>query len=373
MFNFSQSTKSIPVSVSKLSLLLLPLIFGTAQAGLDESYQAYQQALEKGDKAQIISAAEQAYADGKAKLGATDRTTLALSMNLAKALQQPRNLMLDEQGIANQQRSEALYLQALQSYQALYGEQALEVLDPMMGLAHSSNPKEAAKLYQQAIALADGKNDRLLSAAVRLEAFHDLNSTEAYDRKVRAYALDAQKIYHELAPKDSLQRVNADTAVAAIYLAEQKYAKAKPLLMEVIEQLEVLPFDTPLSLTAHAYLVELYSRNGEEDKATQHCQAIGNMRPWQQNLEQKPLFRIAPSYPTQYAKLKREGWVDVEVTVNEQGSVSHVEVLDSKGGKQFETETVKALSKWRYAPKFVDGKPVIATTRSKLEFRMSFN
>ncbi len=86
MFNFSQSTKSIPVSVSKLSLLLLPLIFGTAQAGLDESYQAYQQALEKGDKAQIISAAEQAYADGKAKLGATDRTTLALSMNLAKAL-----------------------------------------------------------------------------------------------------------------------------------------------------------------------------------------------------------------------------------------------------------------------------------------------
>ncbi|MBO2560277.1 MULTISPECIES: energy transducer TonB [Shewanella] len=373
MFNFSQSTKSIPVSVSKLSLLLLPLIFGTAQAGLDESYQAYQQALEKGDKAQIISAAEQAYADGKAKLGATDRTTLALSMNLAKALQQPRNQMLDEQGIANQQRSEALYLQALQSYQALYGEQALEVLDPMMGLAHSSNPKEAAKLYQQAIALADGKNDRLLSAAVRLEAFHDLNSTEAYDRKVRAYALDAQKIYHELAPKDSLQRVNADTAVAAIYLAEQKYAKAKPLLMEVIEQLEVLPFDTPLSLTAHAYLVELYSRNGEEDKATQHCQAIGNMRPWQQNLEQKPLFRIAPSYPTQYAKLKREGWVDVEVTVNEQGSVSHVEVLDSKGGKQFETETVKALSKWRYAPKFVDGKPVIATTRSKLEFRMSFN
>lgn len=370
MFNFSQSTKSIPVSVSKLSLLLLPLIFGTAQAGLDESYQVYQQALEKGDKAQIISAAEQAYADGKAKLGATDRTTLALSMNLAKALQQPRNLMLDEQGIANQQRSKVLYQQALQSYQALYGEQALEVLDPMMGLAHSSNPKEAAKLYQQAIALADGKNDRLLSAAVRLEAFNDLVVTEVYDREARAYALDAQKIYHELAPKDSLQRVNADTAVAAIYLAEQKYAKAEPLLLEVIEQLKVLPFDAPVALSAHAYLVELYSRNGEEDKATQHCQAIGNMRPWSVDQEQRPLFRAVPGYPIQYARMSREGWVNVEVTVNEQGFVSHVEVLDSKGGKQFETETVKAVSKWRYAPKFVDGKPVSAKTWSKISFTL---
>lgn len=370
MFNFSQSAKSIPVSVSKLSLLLLPLIFGTAQAGLDESYQAYQQALEQGDKAQIISTAEQAYADGKAKLGATDKTTLALAMNLAKALQQPRNQMLDEQGTANQQRSEVLYLQALQGYRALYGEQALEVLDPMQGLAHSSNPKEAAKLYRQAIALADGKNDPLLAAAVRLEAFNDLVVTEAYDREVRTYALDAQKIYHELAPKDSLQRVNVDTAVATIYLAEQKYAEAEPLLLDVIEQLKVLPFDAPVALSAHAYLVELYSRQGEEDKATQHCQAIGNMRPWSVDQEQQPLFRLVPRYPLQYAKMSRQGWVDVEVTVNEQGAVSHVEVLDSKGGKQFEIETLKAVSKWRYAPKFVDGKPVGAKTRSKISFTL---
>lgn len=370
MFNFSKSTKSIPVTVSKLSLLLLPLIFGTAQAGLDESYQAYQQALEQADKAQIISTAEQAYADGKAQLGATDKTTLALAMNLAKALQQPRNQMLDEQGTANQQRSEVLYLQALQGYRALYGEQALEVLDPMLGLAHSSNPKEAAKLYRQAIALADGKNDPLLAAAVRLEAFNDLVVTEAYDREVRTYALDAQKIYHELAPKDSLQRVNVDTAVATIYLAEQKYAEAEPLLLDVIEQLKVLPFDAPVALSAHAYLVELYSRQGEEDKATQHCQAIGNMRPWSVDQEQRPLFRLVPGYPLQYAKMSRQGWVDVEVTVNEQGAVSHVEVLDSKGGKQFEIETVKAVSKWRYAPKFVDGKPVSAKTRSKISFTL---
>ncbi|WP_226565823.1 energy transducer TonB [Shewanella chilikensis] len=102
------------------------------------------------------------------------------------------------------------------------------------------------------------------------------------------------------------------------------------------------------------------------DKATQHCQAIGNMRPWSVDQEQRPLFRAVPGYPIQYARMSREGWVNVEVTVNEQGFVSHVEVLDSKGGKQFETETVKAVSKWRYAPKFVDGKPVSAKTWSKI-------
>lgn len=189
--------------------------------------------------------------------------------------------------------------------------------------------------------MADGKNDRLLSAAVRLEAFNYLVVTEVYDREVRAYALDAQKIYHELAPKDSLQRVNADTAVAAIYLAEQKYVKAEPLLLEVIEQLKVLPFDAPVALSAHAYLVELYSRNGEEDKATQHCQAIGNMRPWSVDQEQRPLFRAVPGYPIQYARMSREGWVNVEVTVNEQGFVSHVEVLDSKGASSLKLKPSK--------------------------------
>ncbi|OIN07270.1 hypothetical protein AYI96_12825 [Shewanella sp. MSW] len=72
----------------------------------------------------------------------------------------------------------------------------------------------------------------------------------------------------------------------------------------------------------------------------------------------------------QFARMSREGWVNVEETVNEQGFVSHVEVLGSKGGKQFETETVKAVSKWRYAPKFVDGKPVSAKTWSKISFTL---
>lgn len=43
----------------------------------------------------------------------------------------------------------------------------------------------------------------------------------------------------------------------------------------------------------------------------------------------------------------------------------------SEGGSGFEKESLKAIKKWRYAPKFVDGKAVAAPSTVQLDYTLS--
>ncbi len=60
--------------------------------------------------------------------------------------------------------------------------------------------------------------------------------------------------------------------------------------------------------------------------------------------------------------------MQLSLTIDKNGFVTNPEVIKSKGGKSFEIETLKALKKWRYAPKFIDGKPVEAETTVQIDF-----
>lgn len=61
----------------------------------------------------------------------------------------------------------------------------------------------------------------------------------------------------------------------------------------------------------------------------------------------------------------------MEFEVTPTGFVDNVAVLESKGGKAFEVEAIKAMKKWRYAPKFEDGHAVASTTQVQLDFKIN--
>ena len=124
--------------------------------------------------------------------------------------------------------------------------------------------------------------------------------------------------------------------MGAVEYAEKHDDKAIPLLLEVVKQFEALNFSHPYALSAHAYLVELYERQGKRDESTAHCIAIGKMRPWADAQEQQPIFRTAPDYPMSYAQRGKSGWVQLKFTVDENGFVKNPEILASKGGALFE-------------------------------------
>ena len=87
--------------------------------------------------------------------------------------------------------------------------------------------------------------------------------------------------------------------------------------------------------------------------------------------EQIPLVRIEPQYPREAALDGREGWVKLSFTIKADGSVGDVKVIDSKPRRVFDRAARRALLKWKYKPKVVEGKPVPVTGQEvQIDFKL---
>lgn len=89
--------------------------------------------------------------------------------------------------------------------------------------------------------------------------------------------------------------------------------------------------------------------------------------------EEMPIVRIRPQYPQKAAMRGIEGFVTVSFTVTKSGGTRDVKVVDSKPPRVFDRAAQKAVLKWRYRPKLVDGNPVERIAYTTLEFKLSDN
>lgn len=84
-----------------------------------------------------------------------------------------------------------------------------------------------------------------------------------------------------------------------------------------------------------------------------------------------PIFKIEPNYPRKAARSKIEGWVKLEFTITESGTVSNPVVVDSKPRRTFDRSALQSIRKWRFQPKLVDGRPVQRKASQVIEFRLT--
>lgn len=84
------------------------------------------------------------------------------------------------------------------------------------------------------------------------------------------------------------------------------------------------------------------------------------------------LSQIPPRYPSRALRRKQEGRVVVEFTITEQGTVKpgSVKVVESTPPGVFDKAVLRAIQRWRFQTREVDGQAVAFRARQELEFKL---
>lgn len=83
-----------------------------------------------------------------------------------------------------------------------------------------------------------------------------------------------------------------------------------------------------------------------------------------------PVVRVPPAYPRGAKQAGIQGQVTMAVTINPDGTVSGVSVLESDPPRLFDQAAMTAMKRWKFRPKIVDGTPVAQKARQTIEFKL---
>ena len=85
-----------------------------------------------------------------------------------------------------------------------------------------------------------------------------------------------------------------------------------------------------------------------------------------------PIVRIEPQFPREALINGISGFVRVSFMVMEDGSVEpgSVKVLEAKPPRLFDSAAQRAVSRWKFKPRIVDGRPVRRPAEQTINFNL---
>ena len=84
-----------------------------------------------------------------------------------------------------------------------------------------------------------------------------------------------------------------------------------------------------------------------------------------------PIVTIQPNYPRKAAIAKIEGWVEMQFTITEGGTVINPKVVNSKPVRIFDREAIRAILKYKFKPKVVDGVAQTQVATQRIDFKLA--
>jgi len=83
-----------------------------------------------------------------------------------------------------------------------------------------------------------------------------------------------------------------------------------------------------------------------------------------------PVVVIRPMYPRDAAMAGIQGWVKVEFTITEAGTVKDPRVIDAQPPRVFNREAIRAILKWKFKPRVVEGIAVERRATQVIDFTL---
>ena len=84
-----------------------------------------------------------------------------------------------------------------------------------------------------------------------------------------------------------------------------------------------------------------------------------------------PIVRIDPRWPREALVKGIEGYVVVEVTIASDGSVRGASIIESVPKRMFDRSVIRAVLKWKFKPRIINGVPVERKAIQTLEFKIN--
>lgn len=343
-----------------------------------EAYKNYTQAVEKGNGAQAVTYANLALSLASESILADADNHYALQYNLANALR------LNEQYDEAEAAYESLAQFAADTFGPVHLNTFLarieryDVLETQAGKDLTSfSFRKAKTLYKDILYdVEDIPDEPLQNAALiyynMISPITRFGTTPLTFSRTEDLVNKAQALATKAWGEQDVRSIHLSFLQGKLHFSQKDYEESSRYFESVATRVDQsLLFTHPWALKAHAMLVQAYSKLGEKDKATQHCQTIGKMTPWDDNQEPDPIYRVNPTYPRSAAIAGREGFVVIEFNIDEQGFVNSPDILAYEGSKKFIRSSLDAIEQWRYAPKFSKGEPVVAQNQKvRLDFRL---
>ena len=87
--------------------------------------------------------------------------------------------------------------------------------------------------------------------------------------------------------------------------------------------------------------------------------------------EYLPIVKVAPNYPSLAARRGIEGFVILEYTVTNQGTIKDIVVIEAKPSSIFNRDAIRSAMRYKYKPRMEDGVAVdVHGVRTKIIFQM---
>ncbi len=80
------------------------------------------------------------------------------------------------------------------------------------------------------------------------------------------------------------------------------------------------------------------------------------------------VFGVNPRYPRKALIDGTEGWVELEFTVTENGTVADAIVIAAQPKRLFDGAALQAIYRWKFKPRIVDGVAIAQRARQRIEF-----